>query len=216
MRGCGKVRFREMVNAMDRKKERLPHWWGTQRSCVGDAYMRPCFFATRHGPHVCGPCRTITIRKGLLKKSPMKKDLTRTRSGRLCVGSATCPCGFDSKRGRCVGASNFPLRKFDRGRPHGNMSIPMVALRMDRHGGLSMQPLQLCSSFRRMPESRDFAFVFVFSLFRFSWSSCDSVSPSALGSGFRRNDGGTLPIGGNNPLGRLLQQPHEPPASRTP
>ena len=40
-----------------------------------------------------------------------------------------------------------------------------------------------------MPESRDFVFEFVFSLYRFSWSSCDSASASALDSGFRRNDG---------------------------
>ena len=26
---------------------------------VGDAYMRPCFFAARHGPHICGPYTTI-------------------------------------------------------------------------------------------------------------------------------------------------------------
>ncbi len=38
-------------------------------------------------------------------------------------------------------------------------------------------------------KSRDFVFVFVFSLYRFSWSACDSVSSSALDSGMRRNDG---------------------------
>ncbi len=43
-------------------------------------------------------------------------------------------------------------------------------------------------SFRRMPESRDFAFEFVFSHDCFSWSSCGSKFTSALDSGMRRND----------------------------
>ena len=41
---------------------------------------------------------------------------------------------------------------------------------------------------RDCPESSGFAFVFVFSLYRFSWLSRGSVSPSALDSGMRRND----------------------------